>query len=79
MNTIFLVYILISFCFIKCHSQSNNFIKFDELVVEIIDDVVNKNVLHNKLDQNCLDQLKVLNSSIINNENWAQLGKIKIL
>ena len=62
----------------KCQTQSTDFITFNEFVVEIIDDVVNKDVLPNKLDPGCLNQLKVWNSSIINNDDWALKGKINI-
>ena len=56
------------------HFCSSNIIQFDDFVLGILDDVINKNTLENKLSENCIYQLKQWNASLFAKDEWAMLG-----
>jgi hypothetical protein len=56
-------------------NRSKKFFDFNDFVLEILNDILNRNVSNN-LDNDCLIQLQKWNESLTINEDWALTGII---
>ena len=81
-----LIFIIVSIAYIPIINASTNklnyiekyntgkFFDFTDFVLEILEDIINKNVTNFNLNDDCLIQLKKWNESLENNDEWAIKG-----